>query len=381
MKKITHRTEMMSIIGKKRIPIRLQFGIFIILFTTALAASILFFTIKGQKEVLVKERTTVGQTLTAHLAAAAKDAILLEDDLYVYDMINDMVKNDAEKDIRYIFVTDSSGKILIHNKTDQLGDTLTDDITRAVIKSTVSSINKTTLNGEAVVDYARPVIENFSRKTIGYARIGISEESINRVVNQSARQMITIAIAVLLIGLAASLFWVRLVTKPVSLLADGAEKIGKGDLKYRFKIEARNELGELAEIFNRMTGDLDLAQQELVAKQRLDHELDLARSLQAALLPDKLPDTEQIDITAWYKAAKQVGGDYYDFINVDDSHLGIVIADVSGKSITGAFMMGITRASMRAIAPGILSPREVLIKLNEQMCANMRKGMFVTMLY
>ncbi len=381
MKRTTHRTEMLEILSRKRIPIRLQFGLFIAFFTAALMFSVLYFNIQNQRKMLTRERITVGQTLTAHLAAAAKDAILLDDDLYVYDIMSDMIKNDFDKDIRYIYITDTLGKVLLHNETGRLGDSLTDSVTLFAISNRIPVMQRTLLKEEEVLDFSRPIIENITKKSIGFVRLGISQRSISRLVEKSTKQTITISLVVLFLGLIASLFWVRLVTRPIAELAHGAEIIGTGDLSHRFNIKARNELGELSDILNRMTADLDHAQLELLAKQRLDHELDLARSLQSALLPDKIPQQDKLDIAAWYRAAKQVGGDYYDFILIDKNHIGIVIADVSGKSITGAFMMGITRAIMRAVALKSLSPKETLCRLNEALIPNMRKGMFVTMLY
>ncbi len=116
-------------------------------------------------------------------------------------------------------------------------------------------------------------------------------------------------------------------------------------------------------------------------KKRIDHDLQLARQIQDSLLPDEIPDIPGIEIAAFNQAAKQIGGDYYDVIRVDDRHLGIAIADVSGKSIGGAMLMSVCRSVLRAQAPGNLSPDEVLRSINRVMSQDISEDMFVTMLY
>jgi len=116
-------------------------------------------------------------------------------------------------------------------------------------------------------------------------------------------------------------------------------------------------------------------------KKRIDHDLSLARHIQASLLPKELPKIEGIELAAFNQPAREIGGDYYDVIPIDDRHIGIAIADVSGKSIGGAMLMSVCRSVLRAQAPGNLSPAELLRSMNRVMHADISEDMFVTMLY
>lgn len=116
-------------------------------------------------------------------------------------------------------------------------------------------------------------------------------------------------------------------------------------------------------------------------KKRIDHDLSLAREIQATLLPRELPTVEGVEVTAFNQPAKQIGGDYYDIIRIDEKHLGLAIADVSGKSIGGAMLMSVCRSVLRAQAPGILSPAALLKSINRAMSEDVSEDMFVTMLY
>lgn len=116
-------------------------------------------------------------------------------------------------------------------------------------------------------------------------------------------------------------------------------------------------------------------------KKRIDHDLLLAHQIQSTLLPKELPVIEGIELAAFNQPAKEIGGDYYDVIQLDENHLGIAVADVSGKSIGGAMLMSICRSVLRAQAPGHLSPADLLRSVNRSMGPDISADMFITMLY
>jgi len=116
-------------------------------------------------------------------------------------------------------------------------------------------------------------------------------------------------------------------------------------------------------------------------KKRIDHDLSLARQIQASLLPAELPKIPGVEIAAFNQPAKEIGGDYYDVIPLDDRHLGIAIADVSGKSIGGAILMSVCRSVLRAQAPGILNPADLLRSINRVLSRDIAEDMFITMIY
>jgi transposase len=109
--------------------------------------------------------------------------------------------------------------------------------------------------------------------------------------------------------------------------------------------------------------------------------MQLAQGIQQTLLPKKVPETEGFDIAARYNAAMEVGGDYYDFFHADDHTVGIVVGDMSGKGIGGAFMMSIVRTALRLEARGNKNASEVLTRLNSTLDGEFRKGMYITLFY
>jgi len=118
-----------------------------------------------------------------------------------------------------------------------------------------------------------------------------------------------------------------------------------------------------------------------VEQERLQKEMQVAQEIQHTLLPAEVPQIEGYEIGATYRAAKEVGGDYYDFFWVDPTTMGIVVADVSGKGVPGSMVMTMIRTAMRMEARGNKSASNVLTQVNKHVTGDMKKGMFVTMFY
>lgn len=116
-------------------------------------------------------------------------------------------------------------------------------------------------------------------------------------------------------------------------------------------------------------------------KQRIDRDLEIAHDIQRLLLPESFPKILTVDVCAMNLPAQEVGGDYYDFIQVDDHHWGFVIADVSGKGVAGAMIMTMCRSALRTKAPGNLSPSAVLREVNRIIFPDIKDDLFITLTY
>lgn len=178
------------------------------------------------------------------------------------------------------------------------------------------------------------------------------------------------------------------ITRPLRRLKRGTEILSCGDFDHEIAIRSRDELGDLARAFNKMVGDLKTYTKEIARaaaeKESLAGELRLARQLQREMLPrtfPPIPGATRIAMFAEMQPAREVGGDYYDFFLVDDAHMAVVVADVSGKGVpAGLFMMRI-RAMLRSSAVGNLSPADTLSRINQMIAPENPSAMFVTMFY
>lgn len=184
-----------------------------------------------------------------------------------------------------------------------------------------------------------------------------------------------------------------MMVEPINRLSDAAlDYIDDADDTSRdekhfdkLNIQTGDEIENLSISMKRMEEDLGKYIENLTQvtadRERIRTELTLANKIQAAMMPHifpPFPDRKEVELYGIMDPAKEVGGDFYDFFLIDDDHLGLVIADVSGKGVPGALFMMISKIIIQSCAMLDKSPAEILTKTNEAICSNNQEEMFVT---
>jgi predicted ester cyclase len=126
---------------------------------------------------------------------------------------------------------------------------------------------------------------------------------------------------------------------------------------------------------------LEMLDQERHERERLEQELEVARRIQQASLPKEVPQLVDWQITPYYQPAREVGGDFYDFLDLADGRLGVVVGDATGKGVPAALMMASTRSTLRAVAQASESPSDALRRVNDPLATDIPSNMFVTCFY
>jgi serine phosphatase RsbU (regulator of sigma subunit)/anti-sigma regulatory factor (Ser/Thr protein kinase) len=181
-------------------------------------------------------------------------------------------------------------------------------------------------------------------------------------------------------GLAAGLVLQSgLFAKPLRRLAERLEAVGQGRLDQRILWAKNDELGRIARAFNGMVARLSSVQQDLARQEAMKRELQVAKTIQQGLLPAGLPQFEGLQAASLYRAARDVGGDYFDLLPMKDGRLGLCVADVSGKGVPGSLVMTAIRTAIHLESRENLSPARVLNRLNDFVTGDMRPGMYVTL--
>jgi ketosteroid isomerase-like protein len=126
---------------------------------------------------------------------------------------------------------------------------------------------------------------------------------------------------------------------------------------------------------------LEVLAQETRERERLEQELEVARRIQQASLPKEVPTLEDWQIAPYYQPAREVGGDFYDFFDLADGRLGVVVGDATGKGVPAALMMASTRSTLRAVAQASESPGDALRRVNDPLATDIPTNMFVTCFY
>jgi sigma-B regulation protein RsbU (phosphoserine phosphatase) len=184
---------------------------------------------------------------------------------------------------------------------------------------------------------------------------------------------------ILALGLAGMLLMVSLVVGPLGRITADIEAIGNGDLDRRIDTFRRDEVGQIAQAVRLMAGKLKAARERLIEQERMKRELQIARDIQQALLPAELPRLPGLELSARYRAAAEVGGDYYDLIGAGPGRLWLVVADVSGKGVGGSMVMTMLRSIIRLEGARAKSPGLLLAAVNASLQRDIPEGMFVTM--
>ena len=220
--------------------------------------------------------------------------------------------------------------------------------------------------------------DSISAEAVGEYRTGAAR----------ARQtLLILTLVVLVLATVGALTVAGRIVKPVECMTrrmgeiDGTDFVFHMEETYKTKDEIEVLAKAFAALSNRTRDYIDQITQITAEKERIGAELALATRIQADMLPNifpPFPERSEFDIYATMTPAKEVGGDFYDFFLIDDDHLGMVMADVSGKGIPAALFMMMSKILVNNYAMMGGSPAKVLEQTNAQICKNNDEEMFVT---
>ncbi len=217
------------------------------------------------------------------------------------------------------------------------------------------------------------------------ARIEESRGSMQDSLVQIAVQFVVVIAAAILVILFIAYFLSRTITAPLRSLLGAAREIGGGNLEMQADAAGRDEISELGGAFNQMADDLkaQMAQLALVAaeKEKINAELSVAARIQTSMVPSvfpAFPGRRDFDVYANMRPAKAVGGDFYDFFLLDEAHLCVCIADVSGKGVPAALFMAKAKTLIQSKVLSGLGLAQAFYEVNGLLEANNEENMFVT---
>ncbi len=304
-------------------------------------------------------------------------------------LISDLYKAIVDIDLgqdAYAFLVDGKDKIISTSKEEQSlhSDKDLDPFTASKILAGATGISLT----DSRIYYAYTPITSTGWKfcvRIPESVILAPVRDVNRNVILTIIMFIGAFVVILVtVAVIAQTFSERL-TSPIIALGQDVKEISSGNLDYRAEIRSNDEIGDLAQSFNDMAASLKDYVKNLAAvtaeKERIGAELNVATQIQADMLPrifPPFPDRNEFDIYASMNPAKEVGGDFYDFFLIDDDHLALVIADVSGKGVPAALFMVIAKTLIKNRTMMGGTPAEILADVNEQLCEGNDAELFVT---
>lgn len=212
-------------------------------------------------------------------------------------------------------------------------------------------------------------------------------ETMTASLEKSKTMIIVLLVIGFLLGTGNAVFLANRIVRPLEAMTKKVMSLGGENLRFEMEDTYRtgDEIEILAESFAEISQKtlhyIDRVKTVTAENERIGTELSLATRIQANMLPNifpAFPERSDFDVYASMTPAKAVGGDFYDFFLIDDDHLGIVIADVSGKGVPAALFMMASKIMVQNTAMSGKGPAEVLKAVNEQICRNNHEEMFVT---
>jgi len=249
---------------------------------------------------------------------------------------------------------------------------------------------------------AAPVVDTLGIPT-GSVLIRMPRDRLDRLLGDTLTYGGGMALAVFVLGALVAAIAARRITSPVVGLTRAAAEVDARTFQpdsLDGVARAHDELGHLARVFQKMAREVQAREEHLEglvrartrdledknaqlekAKARMEAELDIARTLQATILPQRMPAHPAYSGKATMTPAQEMGGDFYDFFPLGEERLALVIADVSGKGVPAAFFMAISRTILQANAHDIASPGACLARVNDALCEQNPLDLFVTVFY
>jgi serine phosphatase RsbU (regulator of sigma subunit)/anti-sigma regulatory factor (Ser/Thr protein kinase)/transposase len=355
------------------ISIRVKFSLWASLVVLAIVSGVYYYFDRrlsiNARNRLTEEVKQVGHTVASTSANYIRNQ---RSDVEFDELVHQSAKN--IEGLRELVVTDAGSIVLASAESPDRMHTLYLP-PRGQPWAYDSNITRVVTNGKPVL-YHTTAIDGG-----GAVHVVLSEGLLVETVQRARRGALIIAAVGLVAGMLSVYFLAIYFVKPIQQLTEGVRRIGAGDLDTTIPVDGDDEFGQIARAFNEMTVKFKRSQESRVEQERLQKEMQVAQEIQHALLPSSFPEIEGYDLATIYQAAKDVGGDYFDFVWIDERTLGIVVADVSGKGVPGSLVMTMIRTAIRLESRGNKSAVDILKRVNDFVSEDVKRGMFVTIFF
>jgi phosphoserine phosphatase RsbU/P len=275
----------------------------------------------------------------------------------------------AKSQMYKVILVDKYGKILSHSdpgvilREEQLKDT-------ALLKKTGSGNVKTALH-ESVNEKGEAIISSYSKTESGdlFVISEISKKIALTAAYYLVNKSILFAMLLISVGFIISLIFSKTITNPIRKIFNATKEVSKGNFQVKVDIGSKDEIGVLADSFNKMTSEIERLMEETRDKVRMEKEIEVAKAVQDTLFPAEEFSVDTIDLSLYYKPATECGGDWFDYIDAEDRVI-ILIGDATGHGVPAALITASAHSCCTVLqevarnSTGSLTPSIILKYLN-----------------
>jgi len=377
---------------KIRFGISLKLSLAIIILVSVIILTIAVFMVYRESALLKDQTFNFVRRELVHLSNTAQQTIGF-DELTLSDSVNELKKMEY---LKYVFVLNNRDEIIYyfdrrgpegeirHEERKPLSDSVKRELGDRAAPDSIDVYDYRDENGKGrIYDFSKLVLSRVDNKTkAGAVIIGMSDVMIRNEIEQVKRLIIFIFLGFLIISILCTVILATIILRPVKRLTQGAAIIGKGDLNYRIEVNTSDELGKLAEEFNIMTGLIRAAKDKEIETRIMNEQLEIAKDIQEGLNPMGYYSKRGIQIKGYTRAAKGVGGDYFDYIDIDDNRVCALISDVSGKGVPASLVMVMIRTVFTTyIKRKDIDCASVVRAINDSLSADFAIDKFATLFF
>jgi serine phosphatase RsbU (regulator of sigma subunit) len=206
----------------------------------------------------------------------------------------------------------------------------------------------------------------------------------SKIMRAIIKALFALATLLMMTYLFASLFAAVLIfsiSRAVNRIEKGTKAVERGDFSYRINMKPHNQLGEMAQSFDRMTESIASLLITVAEKERLQSEIEIAASIQRNLLPKEGPQFRGVSFSAHFEPTASIGGDYYDVFNLDKTRLAVAIGDVSGHGLSTGLVMAMVKAAITTLVEEGAEETALFHRLNDLVYRSTERRAFMTLAF
>ncbi len=376
IKRITSRPSMERPFLRRMSTLRVKFSFWTFLIMAVIIAGSFYFIDRRTSQQLYNRLDETALALTKTISDQAAGHLLRSRSATEFDeLVKSYIR--ANTELEQIVLIDNQGLVIAHS----------DDI-RNIRKPyqappevgtvAVGEPFRYVQGGQELNFLTQPIVWN-GRK-LGNVFVIYSSEPINEPLHKARERAIQLTLLLLLFGVFGIYLLSNYFVRPIGQITRRVRAFTSGDLESELPLEGAEEFFEISRAFNEMMTRLKQDRENIVAREKMAKEIELASQIQQTLMPTRLPEVPGLDLHAFYRAASVVGGDLYDIFEIESGRYCLAVADVSGKGVPASLVMSMLRTVIQISAADAASPAETLVKVNEYLFTNIPGGMFITIM-
>ncbi|UCD63394.1 MAG: SpoIIE family protein phosphatase [Candidatus Zixiibacteriota bacterium] len=354
--------------------LRVKFSVWtFIIMCVIIGASIYYFDYRASKLMYTHKHETV-QALSKTIAdQAAGYFINRRSDVEFDELIVSYMR--ANPELKLIVLTDSANIIRAHSD-DIRNIRRPYRVPEQVSADTIGVPQPVTTEFEKFSYLVTPI--RAGERLLGKVHTTYSTAGIYFRLTESRRSIFLLTVVLVVFGILGIYLLSNYFVSPILNITRRVRRFTSGEMETELPLTGAEEFFEISKAFNQMMTRLSQDQRNVVEREKLAKEIEVASEIQKTLLPRKLPEVPHLEIDALYRAASVIGGDLYDIFKISEERYCLAVADVSGKGVPASLVMSILRTVLQIQAAEETSAKKLLTRVDGYLSQNIPTGMFIT---